>query len=118
MGEHGTYDRSWTPDAVKAFLIQMETKALSVGLPATQAQPTDVQTTNMEADAELKRKAADSDDEWTDASECSDQKELREVQQAEKGEKTTGNLRILRKEKEKKAAKEKKQSSKGGGKGK
>ena len=104
--------------AVKVFLTQMQTKALPVGMPAPQSQPADVQTTNMEADAELKRKAEGSDDEWTDASECSDQKDLMEVQQAEKGEKPTGNLRILRKEKEKKATKEKSQSSKGGGKGK
>ena len=94
----------------------MQTEALPVGMPPPQAQQADVQTANMEADAELKRKLEDTDDEWTNASECSDKKDLNEGQQAETGDKPTGKLRMKRTDK--KVMKEKSQSSKGGGKGK
>ena len=81
--------------AAKVFLTQLQTKAFPVGKP-TQDQPIDVRTANMEADAELKRKAEDSDDDWTDASECSDKKDLDEVQQAETGDKPNGKSRVRR----------------------
>ena len=102
--------------AVKVFLTQMQTKALPVGMPAPQAQPADVQTTNMEADAELKRKKEETDDEWTDASVCTDQKDLEEVQQAETGDKPNEKSRVRRRGK--KGMKEKSQGSKSGNKGK
>ena len=67
---------------------------------------------NMEAEAELKRNIEDSDDEWTDASKCSDQKDFEEVQEAETGDKPKGKTRVRRREK--KEVKEKGQRSKQG----
>ena len=54
---------------------------------------------NMEAQAELTRKSEDTDDDWTDASECSDKKDLNEVQQAETGDKPNEKSRVRRREK-------------------
>ena len=71
---------------------------------------------HMEAQAELKRKSEDTDDDWTDASECSDKKDLNEVQQAETGDKPNERSRVRRREK--KGMKEKNQGSKSGNKGK
>ena len=65
----------------------------------------------MEADAAAKRKLEETDDEWTDASVCTDQKDLEEVQQAETGDKPAAKTRVKRSQK-------RSQSSKGGGKGK
>ena len=51
--------------AVKLLLAQLNTKSLTVEPPA-RSQPIDVQTINMEVDAEIKRKAEEGDDEYTD----------------------------------------------------
>ena len=88
---------------MKMMLTQRQTKALSVALPPQ--PPVDVQTVNMEADAAAKRKLEDTDDEWTDASVTSDQKDLEEVQKAETGDKPTGKPRVRRREKKSQGSK-------------
>ena len=70
--------------AAKLLLTQLQTKSPSV-VPPTQALAADVQTANMEADAEAKRKSEEADDESTDESVSQDLKDLEEVQQAETG---------------------------------
>ena len=84
-------------------MTQLQTKTLSVALPPQ--PPADAQTVNMEADAAAKRKLEDTDDEWTDASVTSDQKDLEEVQKAGTGDKPTGKPRIRRKEKKSQCSK-------------
>ena len=82
---------------------------MAVAAPSQEpAQVQNVQTVNMEADAELKRKANDSDDDLTDISICSDQKDLQEVREAETGDKQTGTKKETGKEtkKEKREKKE------------
>ena len=90
--------------AVRVLLTQLQTKALSVALPP-QAPAVDIQTANMEADAAAKRKLEETDDEWTDASVCTDQKDLEEVQKAETGDKPTGKPRVRRREKKSQGSK-------------
>ena len=95
--------------AVKLLLTQLQTKSLSV-VPPAPSPAIDVQTVNMEADAEAKRKAEEADDESTDESLCEDARDLDEAQRAETGDKPAAKKRVKRSFK-------KGQSSKGSGKG-
>ena len=68
--------------AVKLLLTQLQTKSLTVE-PAAPSLPADIQTLNMQADAEAKRKAEEGDDEYTDESLDEEEEDLDDLKKRE-----------------------------------
>jgi len=100
--------------SVENLLCQLKTKSLVVPAPSqTAAQPVDLQTVNMQADAESKRKAEEVDP-MTD--ESSDEEELKEVEtlnNREDDKPLTGKSRVNREDKKDRKAKNGKGAAKG-----
>ena len=80
--------------AVKLLLCQLQTKAMTVER-AAQSPTMDVQTLNMQADAEAKRKAEEWDNETTDESSDEEKKDLEELNKKE-GDKSAKKNRVKR----------------------
>ena len=101
--------------SVENLLCQLQTKSLVVPAPSqTTAQPVDVQTVNMQADAESKRKAEEVDGHLTD--ESSDEEELKGVESLNNREDEkppSGKRKVNREDKKERKAKNGKGAAKG-----